>query len=902
MNQPLALIRVTRPAPLVSAGWLASSDPAEWLREIAHCRTQGCAVAIYPVSASAADPRAVGILLIPRQGVPRFRPRVLPLAELMPGVHAPLDAALSAGLLANEREFFFPYQIHFFHPSIGLIGFDPKDELSPAKLLAMPPERSCRWNLAIPVARFAPSLKAILIAEPPDPGEMLADAGQEISDQSGKPIKDGEGMLGNAALLGMGLAGGTLLGAGWVLGGIGKAVNFIGGGTQRPANGSLDRLREWAEKNWQHLVDSRSREIDRLMELMEKDPDAGLRYALPLAGIEQSRGIAAPSWKLGERGTRFSQGHGGGAINGWDLANEARLKLERQYREAAKREIALGRHDRAAYIYGNLLGDWNSAAKTLADCGRHRDAVSIYLHKLNNRAAAGRCLEDAGLLLQAAGIYAEAKQFEKAGDLHARLGNDAQARELWQAEIDALRDPIEQARILAKKLGDRPAALALLESTWQSGNRPELALAAMFTIYREDEAMKEAIALLARMFDSESGSFPLIAKLNLGHQEATRWEEPALSTALENEAYRRIGQVLSSGRGDSSTLLGFLPKLDADDLLLSRDAKRFSIRKNPPKIPVTGPPQGALKPEQVIPLSSQMRWDSVATLPKGVSIAGYGQDMLGVAQLRDNGCHSSALRTPDDPGKSEVRHLAVTSARGTSRLFHFTAFKRLHYRAIDRIRTPDDDAIGTLRNVLAACRHGDDGDFALLQFTNTSSLSVSIYSEAAVLRRTLPIDLAPPEVAGLNWRIAGCGGDLCLAAEGFVAWRDPGGRLVTMNLGESPASLQLSPVASSQEALISLSTDVLLIEIPKAGKNLETVNLYSNPSASKPPVSCYLPDGSIVIAYPGGGVIYSPKDRVNPCATLFIPADAGVPVDLCPRGTGGFAILTSTGNLVVFGR
>jgi len=900
MNLPLALIRVTRPAPPVSAGWLASSDPHEWLREIAHCQAQGCAVAIYPVAASAGDPQALGILVVPRRTIPRFRLRVLPLGELLPGVHAPLDAALAVGLLANEREFFFPYQIHFFHPSLGLTGFDPKDELSPVKLLQMPLERVCRWNLALPVSSFAPSLKAILIAEPPDPGEILADAGMEIGDQSDKPVKNGEGMLDKATLLGMGLAGGTLLGASWVLGGIRNALKF-GGGTPGPANGSLDRMREWAEKNWQYLVDSRSREIDRLMELMEKDPDAGLRFALPLAGIEQSRGIAAPSWKLGERGTRFSLGHGGGSINGWDLENKVRLKLERQYREAAKRENALGRHDRAAYIYGNLLGDWNSAAKTLADCGRHRDAVSIYLHKLNNRVAAGRCLEDAGLLLQAAGIYAEAKQFEKAGDLHARLGNKTQARELWQAEIDAQRDALVQARILSQKLGDRQAALALLESAWQSGNRPELALTDMFTIHREGGEVKEAIGLLARMFDSESGSFPLIAKLNLGHQEATRWEDPALSTALENDAYRRIGKVLSSAQGDCSGLLGFLPKLDAADLLLSRDAKRFSICRNPPKIPVTGPPRGALRPEQVIPLAIQMRWDSLARLPKGVSIAGYGQDMLCVAQFRDNACHSSALRTPDDPGKSEVRHLAVTSARGTSRLFHFTAFKRLHYRAIDRARTPEDDAVGTLRNVLAACRYGDDGDFALLFFTDTSSLSVSIYSEAAVLRRTFPIDVAPPAVVGLNWRIAGNGGHLCLAAAGFVAWRDPAGQFVTMNLGESPVSLQLSPVSSSQEALISLSTDVLLIEIPKAGKNLETVNLYSDPSASKPPVSCYLPDGSIIIAYPGSGVIYSPKDRVNPCATFFIPADAGVPVDLCPRGIGGFAILTSGNNLIVFG-
>jgi hypothetical protein len=818
----------------------------------------------------------------------------------MPGVHAPQDAVLSAGLLANERDFLFPYQVHFFHPSIGLVGFDPKDELAPAKLLETPRERGCRWNLASALGGFAPSLQSILVAEPPDPAGMLADAAGQIGDQSGK-LKERDGLVDKAATLGMGLAGGTLLGAGWVLGGIGKMAGFIGG--QGPANNSLDRLREWAEKNWQHLVDSRSREIDRLMELLEENPDEGLRYALPLAGIEQSRGVAAPTWKLGQRQTRFSLGHGGGAINGWDIANDARLTLERQYREAAKREISLGRHDRAAYIFGNLLGDWTSAAKCLADCGRHRDAVSIYLHKLHNKNAAARCLENAGLLLQAAGIYAECKQFEKAGDLHSTLGNDSQARELWQAEVDAQRDPIEKARILSGKLADRPAALELLETAWQSGSRPDVAISAMFALHREELAVNEGVDLLVRMFRHELAAFPLIAKLNLGHREATCWPDPLLSAELEKEAYSRIGDALSKGGGDDAALLAFLPKLDPHDLLLARDAKRFSIRRNPPQIPVTGPPQGSRRPEQVIGISKQIRWDSISTTPKGVSIAGYGQDMLCVAQLRGNSCHSTALRTPDDPGKSEVRHLTVCSVRGASRLFHFTAFKRLHYRALDRARTPDDDAIGTLRDVLAAGPHGDEGEFALLEFTRTSSLSVSIYSESAGLRRTLPLDLAPPDVTGLDWRIAGRGGHLCLTAAGFLAWRYPTGQFVTMGLGESPVSLHLpplSPHATSHEALISLSTEVLLIEIPKPGRDLETVNLYSDPGASNHPVSCYLPDGSIVIAYSGGGVIYPPNDRVNACATLIFPMDLGDPIDMCPRGTSGFAILTSTGQLVVF--
>ncbi|MEK7952114.1 hypothetical protein [Luteolibacter soli] len=907
MTHPLTLVRVARPAPVVSAGWLASPDPVEWLREVAHCQKQGADVALYPVARSASDPRAAGVLLIPRGKVPSFRPRVQELVELQPGVHAPADAALSAGLPPNERGYFFPYTLHFFHPSLGLVGFDPKDELAPANLLEEPSEREAYWNHAVPVGRFAPELKVILVAEPPDPQAMLDEAAQEIGDRADLP-KPGSGLMDKASTLGLGLAGGAMLGAGWIIGALGKAESLLGSGhgpgsTRHSGGpGALDRLREWAEKHWEQLADSRNREIDRLMKLMETNPDEGLRYALPLAGIEQSRGTARPTWKLGMKDARFKMGHGGGAIDGWDIANDARLKLERQYREAAKREVALGRHERAAYIYGNLLGDWASAAKALADAGRYRDAVAIYLHKLNNRAAAAKCLEDAGLLLQAAAAYAEAKQFEKAGDLHAKLGNHAEAREMWLAELEAQRDPLEKGRLLATKLNDRPAALALLDQTWKSGNRPEEALQMMFGTLRQDNDLTASVDLLDSMFEHRVGSLPLDAKLKIGFSQSNGWNTPELRAALERQAYRRIGEALTAQSNDSKALLDFLPKLDPDDLLLQRDAKRYSIRKNPPRVPKSGPPTGTLKPEQIITVSSHIRWDSIAPLPRGISIAGYGQEMLAVGQLRDNGCHTSALRTSDDPGDSPVRHLAVTSARGSGRLFHFTKFGRLHYRALDRVRHSGDDALGTLRGILAAGPFGDEGDFALLQYTATSSLCVHIYSEMAELRRAIPIDLAPPDVTGLDWHIAGRGGHLCIATAGFVAWRFPDGQFTTMSLGESPSSLHLSPRSGTFEALVSVGREVLVIDFPKPGKDPEPVNLFSDPLANLPPATCYLPDGSIVVAHRGGGSVYAPGVRLKANATLTYPRDAGDPLAVCSRGNGGFAILTQTGKLIAFAK
>lgn len=891
MIPPLHLVRTNRPLSPVSAGWLASTDPLDWMRETARCRALGCDVAIYPVAASAADPRAVGVFLLPLSAMVKFSPRVQPLAEIAPKVHAPQDSALSAGLLENESNYFFPYRAHFFHPVFGLIGFDPKDALNPARLLQCPPERALRWNGAVPVETFAPVLHALVVAAPPDMNLMLDEAAKEIGDQSGQLATESQGIGEKLGMLGKGIAGGFLLGAGWLVKGL---------GLPSAASGDSDKLRQWAEKNWQHLMDSRSREIDRLMKLMETDPDLGLRYAMPLAGIEQSRGTAQPTWKLGQNNTRFSLGHGGGAIDGWDIANEARLKLERQYREAALREISLGRYDRAAYIFGNLLGDWAGAARALADAGKHRDAVAIYLHKLNNRTAAAQCLEKAGLLLQAASIYAEAKQFEKAGDLHAHMGNHQQARELWYAEVEVQRDPLQKARILSTKLADLTAALALLDATWMSGNRAEAALHAMFTIYREDESLPQALVLMDRIFASLISSLTLVKKLNLCHQEALRWSNASFLTSLENHAYRHIGETLCKQKNGTAELLAFLPKLVPGDIFLARDAERFSLSKNPPKVPVSGPPSGVLRPQQVISIARGVRWDSLAMTPKGVSIAGYGTDMLAVAQFLDNACRSSALRIANDPGNTEVRHHVVTSDQGSSRLFHFPENHAVHYMPLDRNSSPADNAIGTRRNILAAGIIGTNGEFALLEYTATSSLVLHIYSESAELRRSFPIDLAPPDVLGLDWRIAGHINHFCFTAAGFLAWRHPDGLFSTVNLGEAPTSLHLSPILHARQALITLADEVLLLEVGKPGKPPETVNLYSGPGTH--PIACYLQDGSIVIAHDSGGVVYAAQNLVTSCATLSLPTDAGKPIDITPRGDGGFAILTDLGNLLVFSR
>lgn len=84
----------------------------------------------------------------------------------------------------------------------------------------------------------------------------------------------------------------------------------------------------------------------------------------------------------------------------WQTPWEIHQRLVERYRQAANRELLLGRHRRAAYIFANLLGDFASAANALQQGRFYREAAILYRERLNNLAAAAKCLEAGGLIDQ----------------------------------------------------------------------------------------------------------------------------------------------------------------------------------------------------------------------------------------------------------------------------------------------------------------------------------------------------------------------------------------------------------------------------------------------------------------------------------------------------------------------
>jgi hypothetical protein len=180
------------------------------------------------------------------------------------------------------------------------------------------------------------------------------------------------------------------------------------------------------------------------MEMLDSDPERGLRHALPLDG-PLGRGRSAPGAKLSARDTRFDLARvgGGGGRDHWDVPAEIRRRLLTRYRVLALREQRLGRFQRAAYIHAELLGDLSAAATVLKEGRFFAEAAALYRDHLHQTRAAAECFVAGGFFTEAIAIFEKERAFLELGDLHRRLENEPAAeiafREAVEVKVGALR-------------------------------------------------------------------------------------------------------------------------------------------------------------------------------------------------------------------------------------------------------------------------------------------------------------------------------------------------------------------------------------------------------------------------------------------------------------------------------
>ena len=880
----------------VVAGWLPEDDPELWLQEATALRNQGLAndPEILPVTLEGETKGAV-LFPSPEENV-KFGPRVLPLIQLLPNVLSLRTAELSLGLLDPEIRFsLFPEDLYLFLPGSGLVVLRKEDCLHPRDLLLLD-HSATSWNHAQHGIPQLPKLSSIRVELPNQEEIDLSSLNTDgVGSKQGEKLDKTNPLVQLGKTLGFGLVAGPIIG-------LGKIINMLPDGPGATSPSAFDKLEKWANENWEKIVSARRRELDRLVDLMDKNPEEGLKYALPLGGHDAGRGKAAPGWKLGMRSTRLGNTQGGGLVDSWDIDYETQLKLNRQYRAAAEEAEAKGNHERAAYIYGELLNDWNSAAKALTKAGRYREAVSIYLHKLKDKRRAAEAFSKAGLYQQAAELYLQINDYEAAGDHLLKMGRAEEARELWLQAAEKETDLFQKGRLFSVKLDDIPSAVTALEESWRSNKLAEICLERQFELLHDSNREDEIHQLIEDFTSAPPSIFDPLKKVQICLMQKRLLPKDTFGPPLEEAVYQIVSQQLTSNPSSklSKNLLKEFKRIRKSDQLLTRDTVRFTQHQRVTKLAATEERSGHLTPVTCIGIPQAGTWQSLAPVGENISVAGLIKGSMVVAQIQNRSCMGSELKTSDYQGGSHtIHHLGLTGSRHRARIFHFVEKQTLHFRALNSSRTMEHDQIGSLQNVLAIGPVDADA-FVVLCYTETGALVAYRYSVRGIRERSDTLDLAPPELAQARWFCASRNGHSCYSANLFLAWRHPDGNIVSCELNEPIAKLSMTSNAKGVTALISGQHDVAIITPNKrSDRQPEFVNLFSG-SGNHPTRATFANNHDIVMVSGNAGQIFSEGGYLSAAATFEFPKEEGHAIDIAPRGPQGFVILTNKGRLILF--
>ena len=621
LSIPLTLIPSRKGTESSVAAWfVASSDTNVWLEVCVQLDPQLQRWQWLPVPMKVGGSEVGGALLLcENKLVPSEIPkRALAYTCRAGKLYFPAEAVLNPQVTDDELLQHLPLAAYVYHPGVGLIGFEKSEFKGLDACVSAGMERPSDWNRAqAGIAAPKYLIEVVLDAPPPTVKQLMQDGKGDIGSQAKPPdaTKNPSSGAANPSPLSKAadaLQQGMLKAGQWLSGALGGGANTgTGSGAQGSAgsraggddsNSWLKNLAQWpAEKlaAWvQRLQEQREKEIDRLMRMMEQNPDEGLKHALPLTG-QGHRGMSPPGANLGTRDPNFNLGRlkgGGGSADAWALPWETQNKLREKYRQAANRELGLGRYKRAAYIFAELLGDFHSAALALKQGKHFRDAAAIYSEMLNMPLQAAQCLADGGLLLEAVDLYEQHQAWVSAGDLYTRLDRTEDAERVYRKAADRMieqNDRLGAAEIMQLKVKSVDGALAILWSSWPRHHQAQACLERAYHVLKSENRHGEATHRLTWLAKSPYSVNQTGALVRFLCDLKTTYPAAEVREQSEDMALSVAGKRLAAADTvEATSLLNSIRSLHPEDRLLGRDALRFGdlLKKKPvPAAPVPAP-------------------------------------------------------------------------------------------------------------------------------------------------------------------------------------------------------------------------------------------------------------------------------------------------------------------------
>lgn len=564
----------------LSAAFIRGTSPYEWLKEISNwnIEIEGLECYILPYSLENISP--AGLFVIFKKGI--FPKQYHPLdtyGEIAKGIYVPVRSALTPATTGEELKKIFLWELQVFHPTIGLTGFETKDQINLVDLINTGFSTSADWSFAHPGIPAKPTFTQINILQPSVQDIMddfkkdidtkpLADIPKDKKQKTGWLYKIWDRIKWIILLF--------ILFIARLLNKVSpKSTNTYNSSSTKERSGTLDKLEQWINRNLEELEKKRDSELKRLLKLLDDNTDEALQYAIPLDSPYMNRGKAAQSETLSRRPFNFNLGNlgGGGATDFWDVGHHYN-DLRTKYINAAQKEIEKKDFKKAAYIYAHLLGDYYGAANALEQGHYYREAAALYKDHLKNIPAAAECLERGGLFLESIELYKQLHQHEKIGDLYETISRKTDAESYYEQTIEIKlhnNDYLDAGRVIKDKLKNSDRAKQTLLSGWNNEKQSENCLKNYFDLVRETEN------------ENIEQKVENIYKHNTPKQKKKKFLDVLKDVysrkkdIKEQDSYQHIAYEIASEQAEEGNLyaLNDLPHFFSDDELISSDCNRY---------------------------------------------------------------------------------------------------------------------------------------------------------------------------------------------------------------------------------------------------------------------------------------------------------------------------------------
>ena len=710
-----------------SAVFLRGTDPLGWLHEIDKWNIAMETLECYILPSSIQSVDASGLFVIFKDPA---KIKDLSLKEgytcIEKRLFIPCNAEIIPQVNRNELNKILLWDKQIFHPVVGLIGVEAKDQTRLIDLLSFSEPSTNDWSFAHPGIPSKPQFNEILISSP-TAGELMDSIKKEIGE---KPLdelskKDREESVFKKLLDRIKYAG--LKGVGELLKLAGKAGS---GDDGSGSEGIYQKIEKWVFKNLEELEKKRRDEIKRLLDLFDENTNEALQYAIPLDSPYLNRGTETSSYKLTKKPLLFNLGNlGGGArVDVWDIGNYY-SDLRTKYLDAAQKAIERKDFKKAAYVYAHLLGDYPSAANTLEQGKMYREAAALYKDHLKNITAAADCLERGGLYLESIELNKVMGRDEKTGDLYRRLNQEQNAKVFYEKHVAtklSLNDHFDAARVIDEKMNEKERAQQVLLEGWNHSYQDESCLKKYFDIVADTQPGNIS-AKIKNIYTNSTPRHKNMPLLNvLEYVNKLRQDETVKETTNE-VMYEIIHKEVKTGNAQSvHSLKRFLP----GDKLISSDASRYisNIRNRPAR--QTASPS--------FHLDASIKWIKAVWHRNQFLVIGVKNSCLHMA--RGNWYGNFEYYTWVNPVKSNARITLINTPYHSNYVFiHFSDGLPVTRKNLPRNKYFNDALIvccpvwlhqGPARVVInedgTICRLDTDGNITLHHYSMTGDLKRSV--------------------------------------------------------------------------------------------------------------------------------------------------------------------------------